>query len=64
MKITKRHWYSSPGLTVSIWLIPTLSYLIQKVGGVEFNQYEWVWWVVIPILIVIWFFINFKLNKS
>lgn len=63
MKISKRHWYSSPGATMTIWFIPTMSYLIQKVGGVQFNQYECVWWIGIPVLVVIWFFINFKINK-
>jgi hypothetical protein len=63
MKITKRNWYSSPLITINIWFIPTLSYLIQKIGGVQFNEYEWIWWVGIPILVTTWFFINFKITK-
>jgi hypothetical protein len=64
MKITKRHWYSSPAATINIWFIPTLAYLIQKIGGVEFNEYEWIWWTGTPVLIIIWFFMNFKLVKD
>jgi hypothetical protein len=44
-------------------MIPALSYLIQKVGGVEFNEYEWVWWAGIPTLVLIWLVINFKIKK-
>jgi hypothetical protein len=63
MKITKRNWCSSPLLTINIWLIPTLSYLIQKIGGVQFNEYEWVWYVGTLLLFIVWFILNFKLTK-
>ena len=63
MKITKRNWYSSPLLTINIWLIPTLSYLIQKIGGVQFNEYEWVWYVGTFLLFIVWFILNFKITK-
>jgi hypothetical protein len=36
---------------------------MQKIGGVQFNEYEWVWWVGIPMLVATWFFMNFKLTK-
>lgn len=64
MKITKRHWYSSPATTINIWFIPTLTYLMLKIGGAQFNEYEWMWWTGTPILIIIWFFMNFKLVKN
>jgi len=51
MKITKRYWHRSPAATINIWFIPTLAYTMQKVGGVQFNEYEWVWWVGIPMLV-------------
>jgi len=63
MKITKRNWYSSPLLTINIWLIPTLSYLIQKIGGVQFNEYEWVWYAGTLLLFIVWFILNFKITK-
>jgi hypothetical protein len=62
MKIIKKD-FASPILSLNIWMIPVLSYLIQKVGGVEFNEYEWVWWAGIPTLVLIWLVINFKIKK-
>ena len=62
MKIIKKN-FASPILSLNIWMIPALSYLIQKVGGVEFNEYEWVWWAAIPTLVLIWLVINFKIKK-
>jgi hypothetical protein len=41
-------------------MIPALSYLMQKVGGVQFNENEWAWWVGIPALVLLWLVINFK----
>ena len=58
MKITKRD-FANPILSINIWMIPALSYLMQKVGGVEFNE----WWVGIPTLVLIWLAINFKIKK-
>ena len=62
MKIIKKD-FASPILSLNIWMIPALSYLIQKVGGVGFNEYEWVWWAGIPTLVLIWLVINFKIKK-
>ena len=62
MKIIKRK-FGNPLVTMNLWIIPTLAYTIQKVGGVQFNEYEWVWWNGIPSLIILWFFINFKIEK-
>ena len=61
MKITKRAGYQSP--TMTIWLIPTISYLLQKLWGINFKQYECVWWIVIPILFTVWLTFNFKVTK-
>ena len=63
MKINKRVGYQSPTGTMTIWLIPTISYLLQKLCGMNFNQYEYVWWIVIPVLFIVWFTLNFKLTK-
>ena len=64
MKITKRYWYSSPTTTMHMWLIPTSLYTLQKVGGAQLNQYEWLYWVVIPLTFTLWFFTNFKLISN
>jgi hypothetical protein len=62
MKIVKRD-FTQPLGSVNLWLIPTLSYLIQKVKGVQYNEYEYVWWVTISSLVLIWGLINWKIKK-
>jgi hypothetical protein len=59
MKIVKRD-FANPAASITLWFIPTMTYTIQKLGGMQFNKYEWVWWVGIPALIALWFIINFK----
>lgn len=63
MKIVKRSLYSNPTGSMTIWLIPTMSYLMQKAGGMQFNKYEWIWWVGIPTLILGWLLLNFKIKR-
>lgn len=63
MKITKRNLHTSPMSTAPIWIIPTMSYLLQKMGGMQFNEYEYVWWVGVPTMFTIWFMLNFKITK-
>jgi len=63
MKIKKRI-LANPMATISLWLIPTLTYVMGKLGGMEYNQYEWVWWVGTPILFSAWFILNYKVVKE
>ena len=63
MKITKREW-ARPGATVMIWAIPTMSYTLQKLAGIQMNSREWLWWIVIPGLVMLWAIINFKVVKD
>ena len=62
MKVIKREW-ARPGATVTLWLIPLMSYVLQKLGGMKMNHLEWIWWVCIPSMMIIWFFVNWKINK-
>ena len=62
MKIIKRE-FAWPVATINIWFIPTLTYTMQKVGNTQFNEFEWLWWVAIPSMFVLWFVINFKIKK-
>jgi hypothetical protein len=62
MKIVKRSIFSNPIGSMTIWLIPTMSYFFGKVGGIEYNR-EWIWWVGIPTLILGWLVLNFKIKK-
>lgn len=63
MKITKRNNLIPPVSSMNLFIIPLFAYLIKKIGGVEFNQYEFIWWIVIPISFVLWVIMNFKINK-
>lgn len=63
MRITKREWVS-PIATMNLWFIPTMAYTMQKLVGVKFNENEWYWWIVIPVLFAVWFAINFKIDKQ
>lgn len=64
MKIIKRYWHSTPMLTIHMWLIPAAAYTLHKIGGTQFNQYEWLWWVGTTLLFTLWFFINFKATSN
>ena len=62
MKIEKRG-YLSPAGTIQLWVIPTVFYLAQKIAGIKHNDLEWLWWVLIPGMFTLWFFINWKIKK-
>jgi len=61
MKIVKRN-FANPIGSMSIWLIPMISYLFGKFAGIEYHR-EWIWWVGIPTLILGWLLLNFKIKK-
>jgi hypothetical protein len=48
--------------TAQFWVIPIFTYLSLKISQIPFNQYEWVWWVGVPVLIIIWVLINWKIK--
>ena len=48
---------------MTLWLIPTLTYTIGKVGGVEYHR-EWIWWMVIPVMVLIWGLLNWKIKNG
>jgi hypothetical protein len=61
MRILKRNPNTSVGSTINLWLIPMLAYLFEKVAGMTFNEYEFIWWIAIPIFFISWLIINFKI---
>lgn len=63
MKIERRG-LMRPFATVQLWLIPTVFYLAQKLAGIKHNELEWLWWVLIPFMFSVWFFINWKIKKN
>ena len=62
MRLVKRSFASQPLGTITLWLIPTMSYFFMKMNGVEFHR-EWVWWVIIPVMVLIWVLLNWKIKK-
>lgn len=62
MKIKAREISNPKGSTI-IFLIPTLSYVLGKIGGTNYHN-EWLWPLVISGLFILWFFINFKITKN
>jgi hypothetical protein len=62
MKVVRKG-FLSPMLSANLWTIPTFTYIIQKVCGITFHR-EWVWWVGIPTMFLVWVLINWKITKS
>ena len=50
--------------TASLWWIPTMTYFIMKMNGVIAPSKEWVWWVAIPVMFLIWVSINWKIETK
>jgi len=48
--------------SMTIWLIPTMTYFFGKFGGITYHR-EWIWWVIIPVLFLGWLLLNFKIKK-
>ena len=62
MKIVKRD-SGRPASTATLWVIPIISYTMQKAAGISINSMEWLWWVTIPAMFVLWLAINYKIVK-
>jgi hypothetical protein len=60
MKIVRRNSYIHPASTCPLWVIPLITYLVQKLVGLEFNEREYIWWIGISAMFIFWFFLNFK----
>jgi hypothetical protein len=63
MRIVKRGLGFNPKESFTLWAIPSMTYLIMKVRGTVSFHKEWLWWVVIPTLFVVWILINWKIKK-
>jgi len=61
MKVVRINSYISPLSSITLWFIPAFTYLLQKVLGIQHNEYEYVWWIGISAMFIFWFFLNFKI---
>jgi hypothetical protein len=61
MEIVKRE-NACPICSSTLWLIPTMSYVVAKIVGVTYHR-EWIWWVAIPTMFLIWGLLNWKIKK-
>jgi hypothetical protein len=48
--------------TASLWWIPTMTYFIMKMNDIISPSKEWVWWVAIPTMFLIWVLLNWKIT--
>jgi hypothetical protein len=39
-----------------------MSYVVAKIVGVTYHR-EWIWWVAIPTMFLIWGLLNWKIKK-
>ena len=62
MRIVRRE-LSMPSSNFTLWLVPTCMYIGLKAADAISPRKEWVWWVAIPSLILIWGLINWKIKK-
>jgi hypothetical protein len=62
MKIVKREMFR-PLSTVTLWWIPTMTYFIMKMNDIIAPRKEWIWWVAIPTMFLIWVLLNWKIKK-
>lgn len=64
IKIKNKGRALSPITTSPVWIIPTITYLCEKLVGTIQPDREWIWWVSIPVPFLIWFFYHYKLVKN
>ena len=64
MKIRKRDEWCDPKLSMYLWIIPTMGYLLNKIAGIIIPGREWIWFVTISMLFGVWFMTNFVITKK
>lgn len=60
----KKRTFASPSTTITLFLIPLMTYLMGKGMGVKYNSLEWIWIPIILGMFIFWFFINFKIERK
>lgn len=66
MKIVRRNENVNPLETSQLWGISLFSYIMVKGMGIRIidPEREWVWWVGIPSLFMVWVIMNWKIVKD
>ena len=62
--IPKKRTYANPSATITMFLIPLMTYLMGKGLGVKYNSLEWIWIPIILSMFILWFLINFKIERK
>lgn len=63
-KITRRNKLISPVSNMVLFLIPLFTYTIGKLMGRQYNEREFLFPLIIVVLFIFWFFLNFKFVKN
>jgi len=48
--------------TASLWWLPIMVYISLKIMQSINEPYEWVWWVGMPTMFLVWVLINWKIK--
>ena len=64
MKIVRRYKYVNPIATTTLWGITLFSYIMAKGMGTINPEREWIQWVTIPSLFMVWVIMNWKIVKD
>ena len=68
MKIVRRtDFYGeklNPLSSIIIWLLPLAQYLVLKLRNSIIPNREILWIIIIPVLFIIWIFMNFKIINN
>lgn len=64
MKLVRRNKNVNPLETSPLWGIALFSYIMVKGMGVIIPEREWIWWIALPSLFMIWVIMNWKIVKD
>lgn len=63
MKIKKRR-FAEPIISFQIVLIPLMTFILLSVNDTIKPEMRWVWFLGLPLLVCLWFIINYRIEKK
>jgi len=63
MKIKLRESMKGSNIFI-VALMPTMTYVMGRVVGVQYNHLEFIWWISIPALWIMFLCLKFKIIKN